>query len=695
MVVALAKATTTVTGSNGVSVTGGNLGTNIGIALATVSGLTTGTYGPQANATPAAGGTFTVPSLTVDSFGRVTSAANRTVTIPSNLGGSVVSISNRQTSGTRLATLTIDGTGYDLYYTDTNTDTNTHNTAYLYVGGSSGTSNASTSNGSTYLILNDGGTYSRRKIAGSGSVSVSSDSSGNITINGTDTNTHNTASLYVGGSSGTSNASTSNGSTYLILNDGGTYTRKKITGSGSVAVTSDSSGNITISGTDIDTNTHNTAYLYVGGSNATSDSGSSNGYTHLILNDGGIYSRRKIQGSGAVTVSSDSSGTITIGDSGAAPVLYFDTVRASTYSILSLNGNNKSYTEWGVYSIIMALANATGEKAYTCIALKSLHGLFLAGGEGASTYAVQTIDEENISCFSDYGFIVYTGLNTATDTLSHHRALYITPLANYTSTAYFGSSDYDVAVDLNVSGNIIAKAAQNKDGHITTAGYANIGGKLTVGDTSSLGGKVTITSGGLACTGAATFSSTVTTSGAIKPSATNTYSCGGSGAIWTNVYAKNTTIQTSDKRLKTNVADIPSEILDIWEEIKLRIFEWTDSETPRLHVGIIAQDTEDLFKAHGLDIRDYSFFCYDKWEDEYEDFEVEDSPFQLTKDGTEIPAVTHIERRKVKSAGDSYAIRYTEFLIIESAYQRRRADRLQAQLDLLAERVKAIEQKLS
>lgn len=39
----------------------------------------------------------------------------------SGSGGSSVSISNRQTSGTRLATITVDDTVYDLYYTDTDT----------------------------------------------------------------------------------------------------------------------------------------------------------------------------------------------------------------------------------------------------------------------------------------------------------------------------------------------------------------------------------------------------------------------------------------------------------------------------------------------------------------------------------------------------------------------------------------------
>lgn len=62
---------------------------------------------------------------------------------------------------------------------------------YLYVGTSSGSSNAQTSNDATYLILVDDETVtSRRKISGTSNVSVSSDANGNITITGPDLSTY-------------------------------------------------------------------------------------------------------------------------------------------------------------------------------------------------------------------------------------------------------------------------------------------------------------------------------------------------------------------------------------------------------------------------------------------------------------------------------------------------------------------------
>ena len=58
-------------------------GWSIAVTLAN-SGATAGSYGPSANASPAHGGTFTVPYVTVDAKGRVTSIANKTITLPAN-----------------------------------------------------------------------------------------------------------------------------------------------------------------------------------------------------------------------------------------------------------------------------------------------------------------------------------------------------------------------------------------------------------------------------------------------------------------------------------------------------------------------------------------------------------------------------------------------------------------------------------
>lgn len=58
-------------------------GWSVPVTLAS-SGVTAGSYGPSANASPAHGGTFSVPYITVDAKGRVTAASTKTITLPSD-----------------------------------------------------------------------------------------------------------------------------------------------------------------------------------------------------------------------------------------------------------------------------------------------------------------------------------------------------------------------------------------------------------------------------------------------------------------------------------------------------------------------------------------------------------------------------------------------------------------------------------
>lgn len=81
------------------------------------SGVTTGNYGPSADSNPGHNGTFSVPYITVDAKGRVTSASTKTITLPSdnNTDTKVTNTLNTTTkfymTGTT-ATATTTGTQY-------------------------------------------------------------------------------------------------------------------------------------------------------------------------------------------------------------------------------------------------------------------------------------------------------------------------------------------------------------------------------------------------------------------------------------------------------------------------------------------------------------------------------------------------------------------------------------------------------
>ena len=68
----------------GTGLTGGTITSTGTLSLASGVITTTGNYGPTGNVSPGFGSTFTGSYFTVDTYGRLTSAVNRTITIPSS-----------------------------------------------------------------------------------------------------------------------------------------------------------------------------------------------------------------------------------------------------------------------------------------------------------------------------------------------------------------------------------------------------------------------------------------------------------------------------------------------------------------------------------------------------------------------------------------------------------------------------------
>ena len=131
--------------------------------------------------------------------------------------------------------------------TDTNTDTNT--TYLLKAQQTSG------NNTNPNLLLDaSSGTDDTVQLVGSGSVSVTRNNDGQITISGTDTNTDTNTTYLLKAQQ----VSGSNSNPNLFLDSSsGTDDSVRLVGSGSVTVTRNNDGQITISGTDTNTDTDN------------------------------------------------------------------------------------------------------------------------------------------------------------------------------------------------------------------------------------------------------------------------------------------------------------------------------------------------------------------------------------------------------------------------------------------------------
>lgn len=157
----------------------------------------------------------------------------------------------------------------------------------------------------------------------------------------------------------------------------------------------------------------------------------------------------------------------------------------------------------------------------------------------------------------------------------------------------------------------------------------------------------------------------------IAPS-TSDISCGNATDKWSEVFATNGTVNTSDERLKTfrkgNL--LTSEELAAAREVSqlIKVYQWNDAieakgeNNARLHFGVPAQSVWNIFAKYGLvqpieagkrpDSK-YSFLCYDEWEEMIE----------FGENGETI---------SVREAGNRFSVRYDELMIFLVGAQEQR-----------------------
>lgn len=198
-----------------------------------------------------------------------------------------------------------------LGYTPPSTDTNTHYTTYIYAGASGTVENSAVSN--PYIKIVDDSTYRNQiRLIGSGTTSISSDASGNITISSTNTiyTLPMATSTTLGGVKLGYVDSSTDGVVYNLgvnINDYGKLY---------VPITKD----VITTALGYTPSSFNSNYLKLVISSTSTGTGNvstSSPYVNLVYN-GSVVDYIRFQGSGYTSVSGSSSGVITITSSGGS-----------------------------------------------------------------------------------------------------------------------------------------------------------------------------------------------------------------------------------------------------------------------------------------------------------------------------------------------------------------------------------------
>jgi len=151
--------------------------------------------------------------------------------------------------------------------------------------------------------------------------------------------------------------------------------------------------------------------------------------------------------------------------------------------------------------------------------------------------------------------------------------------------------------------------------------------------------------------------------GSAKPFSNNLLALGTSSIRWSEVFASNGTINTSDENIKQDIADLDEAEKRVAVRIKglIKKFRFKDAvatkgNEARIHVGVIAQEVRDAFVAEGLDAHRYGLFCSDTWWEREEE--------ELYPPTGEMRLVTKIYETSVEGAVEKtlLSMRYDQLL---------------------------------
>ncbi len=134
---------------------------------------------------------------------------------------------------------------------------------------------------------------------------------------------------------------------------------------------------------------------------------------------------------------------------------------------------------------------------------------------------------------------------------------------------------------------------------------------------------------------------------------------------WGTAYLQVAPVIVSDREHKEQETELDAAEKRVAARCKLLVRKYKLKESvrekgasARWHIGVIAQDVADAFRAEGLDPFAYGIVCYDEWDEQPEIQEVDEV---LSDDGQEV-IVPYVAYRPYRAAGSKYQIRYDELL---------------------------------
>ena len=144
---------------------------------------------------------------------------------------------------------------------------------------------------------------------------------------------------------------------------------------------------------------------------------------------------------------------------------------------------------------------------------------------------------------------------------------------------------------------------------------------------------------------------------------------GSSNRKWKQLYAASGTIETSDRKVKTDITDMSCEQAQLFGKLRPVKYKFSNGDSGRTHFGFVSQDVEDALNELNLTGKDFAGFC--------KDLRVDDcGEAVLDQDGQKIY---------------DYSLRYTEFIALNTYM----IQKLMAENALLKEELQTIKEMIA
>lgn len=160
-------------------------------------------------------------------------------------------------------------------------------------------------------------------------------------------------------------------------------------------------------------------------------------------------------------------------------------------------------------------------------------------------------------------------------------------------------------------------------------------------------------------------------SASFRPVTDNASSLGQGSNRFTQLFAANGTINTSDAREKTAVSVFTEDELNAAKQISSEIGTYKflasikeKGDDARTHIGMTVQRAIEIMEQNNLDPFSYGFICYDKWDDEYITVdpvyaEVEYENGKISRGDVIKPGY----KKQTRKAGELYSFRYDQLTL--------------------------------